>query len=47
MREICGTCKYHIHENVDDGFICTNPNSDHIADWTDAEDLCTEREGDD
>jgi len=19
MREVCGTCKYHEHENIDDG----------------------------
>lgn len=41
----CKTCKYHVRENVDDGFICTNTDSGYIAYWTDREDWCSEWEG--
>ena len=23
----CGTCKYHYHENIDDGWVCVNDRS--------------------
>lgn len=31
----CGTCKYHTHESIDDGWLCTNADSEYVADWTD------------
>lgn len=34
VMAVCGTCKYHHKETVDDGFVCTNPDSDYVADWT-------------
>ena len=33
-EHICGFCKWHKHEDIDDGWICTNPDSEYVADWT-------------
>ena len=44
MRECCGTCKYHKHENIDDGWVCVNPDSDNLSDWTEYADCCSEWE---
>ena len=44
-REICGTCKYHHHENVDDGWVCVNDESDYCTDFTEYDDTCNEWEG--
>lgn len=44
-REICGTCRYHRHEDVDDGWVCVNPDSEYCTDWTEYEDSCEEWEG--
>lgn len=38
----CGTCRYHYHETVDDGYVCVNPKSDYCADWTDNNMTCPE-----
>lgn len=43
-REICGTCLWHKHEDVDDGWVCTNPDSEYCSDWTGYEDSCWEWE---
>lgn len=24
MERCCGTCKWHLYENVDEGFVCPN-----------------------
>lgn len=37
---ICRTCKYHVYENIDQGYVCCNPGSDYCCDWTDDEDWC-------
>ncbi|MDL2219196.1 hypothetical protein LJC04_02490 [Ruminococcaceae bacterium OttesenSCG-928-O06] len=39
MNECCGTCKYH-HENIDDGWVCDNSDSEYYTDWTDHEHGC-------
>lgn len=44
VEKICGNCRYHKHESVDDGWICTNPDSNNIADWTEYEDTCPDWE---
>ena len=44
MDEICGTCKYHEYEEVSQGWVCTNDQSEYFADWTDYEDKCEEWE---
>lgn len=35
MERCCGTCKWHWYENIDEGFVCTNIDSEYCADWTD------------
>lgn len=45
MTECCGTCKYHTHEDITDGFVCCNGNSEYVADWTDYEHCCDEWKG--
>jgi len=40
--QCCGTCKYHEHESVDDGWVCVNEQSRYCADWTEYDDICEE-----
>lgn len=35
MERCCGTCKWHLYENIDEGFVCANIDSEYCADWTD------------
>ena len=35
----CGNCKYHVHDDNDDG-MCVNADSDACTDWTDESDIC-------
>lgn len=44
QEKICGTCRYHVHEDIDDGWICVNNRSDYCADWTEYNDSCTDWE---
>lgn len=44
INKCCGTCKYHEHENVDDGWVCVNQDSEYVADWTDYDHCCEEYE---
>lgn len=44
-EKCCGTCKWHQHESVDDGWVCVNSDSEYCTDWTDYEDGCDEWEG--
>lgn len=30
----CGTCKYHYHKNICDGWECVKDRSEYFADWT-------------
>ena len=46
-KECCGTCKWHKLENVDEGWVCVNADSDNVADWTEYEDSCMEWEAKD
>ncbi|MGF0147657.1 hypothetical protein ACQRDF_09595 [Lachnospiraceae bacterium SGI.054] len=41
----CGTCKYHYHKNIGDGWECVNDRSEYFADWTEYSDSCDEFEG--
>lgn len=36
----CGNCKWHEHENIDDGYVCVNHESENCADWTEDDDCC-------
>lgn len=37
----------HLYENIDEGFVCTNIDSEYCADWTDYADSCEDWEGKD
>lgn len=39
-EKCCGTCKYHRHEDIDDGWVCVNDRSEYCADWTEYSDSC-------
>ena len=41
----CGTCKCYRHEDIDDGWVCVNDQSEYYADWTDYSDSFEEWEG--
>lgn len=41
----CGACNWHVHEDIDDGFICANDTSPKFADWTEDDDSCEAWEG--
>lgn len=43
-KECCGTCKWHQHESIDDGFVCVNDSIEYCTDWTDYEHVCDELE---
>lgn len=47
MERCCGTCKWHWYENIDEGFVCTNIDSEYCTDWTDYADSCEDWEGKD
>ena len=40
----CGNCKYHTYEDVSQGYVCCNDNSEYVTDWTDYEHCCDEYE---
>ena len=40
----CKTCKWHEHENIDDGYVCVNGDSEYVADWTEDDHCCEEWE---
>lgn len=44
MEQCCGTCEYHKFENVNDGYVCVNSDSEYCADWTEYSDCCEEWE---
>jgi len=41
---ICGKCKWHVHEDIDDGWVCVNDRSEYCTDWTEYTDSCNEFE---
>jgi len=44
-QQVCGTCKHCKFEGEDEGFVCTNPDSDNLSDWVEYKDFCYEWEG--
>ena len=39
--EICGLCRHHKRDgDFPDDFICCNPDSDNVGDWTQYDDSC-------
>lgn len=47
MSECCGNCKYHQYEDISQGWVCCNQDSEYVADWTDYTDSCEEWESGD
>jgi len=43
-KQICGECKWHAYENASQGWVCTNPDSEYLTDWTDYSFSCDEWE---
>lgn len=39
-EECCGTCKYHEHEKLTQGWVCVNSGSIYCTEWTDYSDRC-------
>lgn len=35
----CKNCDYHIYEDIDEGYVCCNDESDYLAEWTE-DDFC-------
>lgn len=46
-KKVCGTCKYHQFESVDEGYVCVNGESEYLSDWTEYGHSCSEWEGKD
>jgi hypothetical protein len=44
MDECCGTCRWHEHEDVSDGWVCVNGESEHVAEWTEYDFCCDKHE---
>ena len=38
----CETCKYCQYENIDQGYVCVNNESEYCADWVEPEHCCEE-----
>ena len=45
MKKCCGTCKWHSHEDISDGYVCVNDESEYCTDWTDYDHCCEDWEG--
>ena len=44
-KRICGTCRWHRHEDINDGWVCVNITSRFCSDWTGYSDTCEDWEG--
>ena len=38
--ECCGTCAWHQHEDITEGWVCVNAGSIFCTEWTDYKDSC-------
>lgn len=43
-EKTCGTCKYHEHDEEYNDWVCTNSESEYMADFTDYNHSCSEHE---
>lgn len=43
-EKCCGTCRYHVHEDIDDGWVCVNPRSEYVTEWCDYGHTCEQWE---
>lgn len=39
-EQICVNCKYHRRDSFDSGYVCTNPDSEYVSEWTLPDDFC-------
>lgn len=39
-KKCCGVCKWYEFEDISDGHVCCNAESEHLADWVEYEDIC-------
>lgn len=47
QTKCCGTCQWHQHESIDNGWVCVNDQSCYCCDWTEYNDSCEDwKEGD-
>ena len=46
-KERCENCKWRRHEDINDGYVCVNAESDRCADWVEDYDGCECWEGKD
>lgn len=44
IAQICQNCRYWTHEDISDGHVCTNSDSEYVADWVEEDDWCDEFE---
>lgn len=44
-QKVCGTCKYHQFEDISDGWVCVNNESEYVSDWTEFNHTCPDWEG--
>jgi hypothetical protein len=44
-RECCATCKWREFENISDGYVCVNSDSEYVADWVENNHVCDQWEG--
>lgn len=44
-KECCGTCRYHRHDDIADGWVCANSDSEYYTDFTEYKDHCQDWEG--
>ena len=40
QEQCCGTCRHHVHEDVDDGWVCVNQGSIYCTEWTEYDNCC-------
>lgn len=43
-EKCCATCKWHQHEDIDDGCVCVNYRCVYCCDWTDDDFGCSKWE---
>lgn len=43
-KKCCGTCKWHEYEDIDNGWVCVNVDSEYCSDWTEYGHCCSDWE---
>lgn len=44
MTKLCSNFRWHMHEDIDDGFVCVNSDSEYCTDWTEEDFSCPDWE---